>query len=279
MAPSSFRIHSLDHVQLAMPPGGEDIARAFYSGVLGLKETPKPANLARRGGVWFESGAVRIHLGVEQDFRPAKKAHPALLVRDLKALACRLQSANVTVITDEPLDGYDRFYAADPFGNRVEFLEPTGSSLHATIKAEDPAGEEVGELLHAMCAELKLRHGNDASPFSPEEALPPHGAFVVARANGIAAGCGALRRLEETVGEIKRMFVSPAYRGRGIARRLLAELERLAALRGYSAVRLETGDRQPEAIALYESAGFRRILPIGGCAEKPVSICYEKTLQ
>jgi len=126
MDSASFQIHSLDHVQLAMPPGGEDIARGFYSGVLGLNEMPKPANLAKRGGVWFESGSLRIHLGVEQDFRPAKKAHPAFLVRELKALARHLQSVNITVVTDEPLEGYDRFYAADPFGNRLEFLEPLG---------------------------------------------------------------------------------------------------------------------------------------------------------
>jgi len=129
----SFRIHSLDHVQLAMPPGGEDIARGFYSGVLGLKETPKPANLAKRGGVWFESGELRIHLGVEQDFRPAKKAHPAFQVRDLEALARHLKNASVAVVTDEPLEGYDRIYAADPFGNRIEFLEPFPSPLHPPL--------------------------------------------------------------------------------------------------------------------------------------------------
>jgi catechol 2,3-dioxygenase-like lactoylglutathione lyase family enzyme len=123
MSPS-FQIHSLDHVQLAMPPGEEDAARAFYAGVLGLTEVPKPENLAKRGGVWFKGGSLRLHLGVENEFVPAKKAHPALLVRNLPALKGHLTEAGVSVIADEPLEGYDRIYVADPFGNRIELLEP-----------------------------------------------------------------------------------------------------------------------------------------------------------
>jgi catechol 2,3-dioxygenase-like lactoylglutathione lyase family enzyme len=126
----AFQIQCLDHVQLAMPPGGEDIARGFYSRLLGLKETPKPANLAKRGGVWFENGDLRIHLGVDRSFRPAKKAHPALRVRDLVALVRHLQNAGVIVVTDKPLEGYDRVYANDPFGNRIEFLEPFAVPPH-----------------------------------------------------------------------------------------------------------------------------------------------------
>ncbi|HXJ32746.1 MAG TPA: VOC family protein [Candidatus Eisenbacteria bacterium] len=116
-------IVGVDHVQLAMPSGREDEARAFYADLLGLPERPKPAALARRGGVWFESGAVRIHLGVEVDFRPARKAHPALLVRDLPLLVKRLRDAGVDVV-DDPLEGYDRVYVSDPFGNRLELMEP-----------------------------------------------------------------------------------------------------------------------------------------------------------
>jgi catechol 2,3-dioxygenase-like lactoylglutathione lyase family enzyme len=119
-----FQVHGLDHVQLAMPAGEEQRARAFYSGVLGLTEVPKPANLAKRGGVWFEGGTLRVHLGVEAEFRPAKKAHPAFLVRNLGALIGHLQLAGVAVVTDEPLAGYERIYVADPFGNRIELLEP-----------------------------------------------------------------------------------------------------------------------------------------------------------
>lgn len=117
-------ITALDHVLLAMPPGGEAKARAFYDGVLGIPEVKKPANLAARGGCWFESDALKVHLGVETDFRPARKAHPAFLVRDLPALIAHIAAAGYTVKTDEPLEGYERVYVDDPFGNRIELLEP-----------------------------------------------------------------------------------------------------------------------------------------------------------
>lgn len=121
---TTFHIHGLDHVQLAMPAGEEDAARAFYAGILDLQEVPKPANLAKRCGVWFEGGALRLHLGVEKEFVPAKKAHPALLVKDLPGLKQHLEQCGVGVLTDEPLEGFDRIYVADPFGNRIELLEP-----------------------------------------------------------------------------------------------------------------------------------------------------------
>jgi catechol 2,3-dioxygenase-like lactoylglutathione lyase family enzyme len=117
-------ILGLDHVQLAMPAGAEDSARAFYAGVLGLVEEAKPANLAARGGVWFRSGALRLHLGVDPDFRAARKAHPAILVRGLAELAARCRTAGFPPIIDEPLDGFERVYVFDPFGNRIELLEP-----------------------------------------------------------------------------------------------------------------------------------------------------------
>ena len=119
-------IVQIHHVQLAMPRGGEVLARGFYTGLLGLPETPKPPNLAVRGGCWFESEAVRIHLGVEEDFRPARKAHPALVVTDLPTLVAVLLDAGVEIAVDEPLAGYDRVYASDPFGNRLELLEANG---------------------------------------------------------------------------------------------------------------------------------------------------------
>ncbi len=105
-----MEIKRFDHVQLAMPPGGEDLARSFYGGLLGLPETPKPPNLARRGGCWFESETVKIHLGVEEDFRPAKKAHPALLLNDLRSLVAALSDAGMQIVDDEPLEGYRRVY-------------------------------------------------------------------------------------------------------------------------------------------------------------------------
>jgi catechol 2,3-dioxygenase-like lactoylglutathione lyase family enzyme len=122
--PVTAAIVGIHHVQLAMPTGREEDARRFYSLLLGIPETPKPENLAKRGGVWFESSEVKIHLGVEDDFRPARKAHPALLVKDLPGMIERLRNAGIAVAADEPLAGYDRAYVTDPFGNRLELIEP-----------------------------------------------------------------------------------------------------------------------------------------------------------
>lgn len=112
----------LHHAQLAMPPGNEAEAEAFYTGILGIPRVEKPTHLQARGGCWFETGETRIHLGVEHGFAPARKAHPALLVEDLEEMRRRLEDAGVEVVIDQPLPGYDRFYADDPFGNRIEFL-------------------------------------------------------------------------------------------------------------------------------------------------------------
>jgi len=120
-------VRRLDHVQLAMPPGKEDEARAFYSGVLGIPETSKPPHLAKRGGAWFEAGDLKVHLGVEVGFRPAQKAHPAFEVQDLEALIAACQRKGYRAVTDEPLLGYKRAYVYDPFGNRIELMEPDGN--------------------------------------------------------------------------------------------------------------------------------------------------------
>ena len=119
-------IAALHHVQLAMPEGREAEARAFYEGLLGLAEVEKPAVLAGRGGAWFEAGTVRVHLGVETPFAPALKAHPAFEVPDLDAVRARLEGAGVRCTADERLPGFRRFYAADPFGNRIELLAADG---------------------------------------------------------------------------------------------------------------------------------------------------------
>lgn len=111
-----------DHVQLAMPAGAEAEAVAFYVGVLGLTQVPKPAPLASRGGAWFSAGAAMIHLGVEADFQPARKAHPALVVDGLDALADRLAAAGREVRWDHELPGVSRFNTDDVFGNRLELI-------------------------------------------------------------------------------------------------------------------------------------------------------------
>ena len=113
----------IEHVQLAMPAGGEQAARGFYSGLLGLPEHAKPKHLAARGGCWFEAPGVKVHLGVDADFRAAQKAHPALLVDDLAALIAALAAAGVEAVPDEPADGRARCYVSDPFGNRIELMQ------------------------------------------------------------------------------------------------------------------------------------------------------------
>ncbi|HVD03851.1 MAG TPA: glyoxalase [Candidatus Dormibacteraeota bacterium] len=114
----------LHHVQLAMPAGMEDEARKFYVTALDMEEIQKPEGLRARGGVWFRKGPLEIHLGVEDDFRPARKAHPGIRVVDIEAVADRLAASGGVVLWDNNFPGFKRFYSADAFGNRLEFLEP-----------------------------------------------------------------------------------------------------------------------------------------------------------
>jgi len=114
---------AVDHVQLAAPPGSEPRLRTYYVDALGMTEIPKPPVLAARGGCWFQAGAVQLHLGVEADFRPARKAHPGLRVHDIEAYAARLEAHHAPVTWDDDLPGHRRFFSEDPVGNRLEFLE------------------------------------------------------------------------------------------------------------------------------------------------------------
>lgn len=119
----SAKILSIDHVQLAMPKGSEDRARSFYRNVLGMQEVPKPEELAGRGGCWFASGGAQVHLGVEEDFRPAKKAHPALVVEGLDEILIKCKKTGVASKMDVEIDGRRRAHVFDPFGNRLELIE------------------------------------------------------------------------------------------------------------------------------------------------------------
>lgn len=118
-------ITGLDHVQLAAPAGSEPELRAFYTGVLGMAELAKPPVLAGRGGCWFSAGSAVLHLGIAEEFRPARKAHPGLRVTDIHGFAKQLQAKGAKVVWDYDLPGHMRFYSEDPVGNRLEFLEPT----------------------------------------------------------------------------------------------------------------------------------------------------------
>jgi catechol 2,3-dioxygenase-like lactoylglutathione lyase family enzyme len=121
-------IVGLDHIQLAMPPGQESVADSFYCDVLGFQRMAKPSHLEKRGGRWFVSNGVQVHLGVEQEFAPARKAHPGLVVNSLEKLKERLEAAGVAIVLDTQILGFERFYASDPFGNRLEFMQPVAAS-------------------------------------------------------------------------------------------------------------------------------------------------------
>jgi catechol 2,3-dioxygenase-like lactoylglutathione lyase family enzyme len=121
----AYEITGIHHVQLGMPPEEEAAGRAFYGELLGLREVPKPSELAPRGGLWFRSGSLEVHLGVEREgFTPTRKAHPAFLVSGLDALRERLVASGYRIDEDVQLEGYRRFHVRDPFGNRIELVEP-----------------------------------------------------------------------------------------------------------------------------------------------------------
>jgi GNAT superfamily N-acetyltransferase len=141
---------------------------------------------------------------------------------------------------------------------------------------DDP---EAAALVDALLDDLAVRYGGrDAFHPDPDSLAPPDGIFVVARVGGVSAGCGGFRRFADGVAEIKRMYVVPEARGRGVARALLADLEARARALGYSSIRLETGTNQPEAMALYQRAGYRTMVPYGHYRESPMSRCFEKDL-
>lgn len=117
-------VTAVDHVRLAAPPGSEDALRAYCTDALGMTGIPKPPALAARGGCWFQAGTVQLHLGIEQDFRPAQKAHPGLRVTGIDAYAARLEAHGAPVTRDGDLPGHRRCFSEDPVGNRLEFLEP-----------------------------------------------------------------------------------------------------------------------------------------------------------
>ena len=113
----------IDHIQIAAPPHSEEQAREFYGNLLGMEEIPKPENLKARGGCWFKCGVQEVHIGVQADFTPAKKAHPGFTVHALGQLKSRLETAGYTISEEPPIAGRARFFTHDPFGNRIEFLE------------------------------------------------------------------------------------------------------------------------------------------------------------
>jgi putative acetyltransferase len=157
-------------------------------------------------------------------------------------------------------------------------MNPSSNPPGLTIEPDDPVGATARNLIHDLCAEMSERYGKPPSPFSSSEASAPRTVFLVARRQGQPVGCGALRSLDDDTAEIKRMYVAPAGRRQGIARRILLELERQAREFGYRTIRLETGIRQPEAQQLYEFLGYRRIVAFGPYVGNPTSVCFEKSI-
>jgi len=157
-------------------------------------------------------------------------------------------------------------------------MSEAASSSEVTLGDDDPIGEVARQLIDRLCTELSARYGAPPSPFSPAEAAGPGSVFMVARLAGTPVACGALRRIDDAIAEVKRMYVAPEGRRRGLARRILRKLEQRAVEFGYRTIRLETGVAQPEAIALYEACGYRRIPPYGPFVGNPSSVCFEKFL-
>ena len=124
MTDNSAKLLGLHHIQLAMPEGEEEAALKFYGAFLGLTQVAKPPELAPRGGLWFRDEALEVHLGIEEPFTPARKAHPAFLVRNLATLRARIETAGYRVTDDVALEGFHRCHVRDPFGNRLELVEP-----------------------------------------------------------------------------------------------------------------------------------------------------------
>jgi putative acetyltransferase len=148
-----------------------------------------------------------------------------------------------------------------------------------SVTAENPHSEVATHLIENLSTELGTRYGDDGTgAFRPEDVQVPGGAFVIAWLGDRPVGCGALRPLERGIAEVKRMFVEKEARRRGIAREILGRLEAIATQFGYRAMRLETGILQPEAMVLYESAGYRRVRCYGRYVDNPLSVCYEKRL-
>jgi ubiquinone/menaquinone biosynthesis C-methylase UbiE/extradiol dioxygenase family protein len=147
MAETAGVVRGLDHVQLTIPVGGEDQVRAFYCDALGLTETPKPATLVARGGLWLRCGAQGVHFGVETPFTPQRKGHPALVVDDLAALRQRLNVAGIAILEDTPIPGVERLFVFDPFGNRLEFVALLAAASEASI--ENAGAEEIKERVRA----------------------------------------------------------------------------------------------------------------------------------
>lgn len=181
MNDENAQIVGFDHVQVTAPRAEEARAKQFYGETLGLAETPKPAALAGRGGAWYRCGDLHVHLGLEDDFQPSRKGHPAFLVRDLAAMRARLEAAGAPIKVDAQIPGYQRFETRDPFGNRLEFMQRLAgprSDGRAGEQIKARAREQFGATAEAYVASPGHASGDDlarlielADPRESEHAL------------------------------------------------------------------------------------------------------------
>jgi GNAT superfamily N-acetyltransferase len=236
-------IAGVDHVQIAAPPGAEPAARAFYGELLGLSELPKPERLRPRGGAWFAVGDEQLHVGIEQPFAPARKAHPALVVTraaDLRALADRLGAAGHEVSWDGP-----RFYVADPFGNRLELLAP-----HADLQVRELRDDERGWATRA----LREAWGSEVIVYgSGRERRPAELPAVVADTDGERAGL-ATYAVEGAEAELVTLNAFTI--GAGIGGTLVEAVADAARAAGCARLRVTTTNDNLPALRLYQRHAF-----------------------
>jgi ribosomal protein S18 acetylase RimI-like enzyme len=236
-------IAGVDHVQIAAPPGAEPAARAFYGGLLGLPELAKPERLRPRGGAWFAVGDEQLHVGIEEPFAPARKAHPALAVTraaDLRALADRLAAAGHEVSWDGP-----RFYVADPFGNRLELLAPH-AELQVRGLRDDERGWATRALREAWSSEV-IVYG------SGRERRPGELPAVIADAGGERAGL-ATYAVEGDEAELVTLNAFTI--GAGIGGMLVEAVADAARAAGCTRLRVTTTNDNLPALRLYQRHGF-----------------------
>ncbi len=265
----------LHHVLLASPPGSEAASRTYYGELLGLTEISKPPALAARGGCWFRGTGYELHLGIEADFRPARKAHPAIRVGDLAAVAARLSEAGHAVKIDDELPGFRRFYADDPHGNRLEFVQPTEPDwdLGDGISVRRARAVDVPAVIELLRDDPLGRQRETGTPDDYDAAFTaidadPHQLLAVVEADasdgtgrGIIGTCqltfiaglsrhGTLRMIIEAV------RIAAGQRSRGLGSRLLDWTLERARDRGAGLVQLTTDKSRTDAHRFYARHGF-----------------------
>lgn len=261
----AVKVIGLEHVQLAMPAGHEGEATAFYEGVLGIPRVSKPAHLAARGGCWFESSALKVHLGVEGDFKPATKAHPAFIVSDVRLLARDVAAAGYDVVDDEPLDGYDRVYVFDPFGNRIELMQPLatpagtgGPSAHqrnSPMAVRDLTNADRQAATTLWAAVGLTRPWNDAG-LDFDRALAGPTSSVLGAVDEDVLVATVMVGHDGHRGWVYYLAVSPALRGRGLGRHMMGAAEAWLADAGAVKLNLMVRHTNQEALGFYERLGY-----------------------